>query len=171
MTINAAQNAQQPDPNVEYVRDNDVVRELIIEQIQKEEEKILKNRVLLHNLEISLNNAIERGMVEKEKCIRQSITSLRTINYVYNWVLNQIEKMDYSNVRLSSVESMDRIKYLNKLFMDVNYKIDDCYLKNIKTGLVGTNEMTKYAVDRRSDIIKQDLVVKEEYKAARCPFR
>lgn len=169
--VASAATAPVIDPKVEYIKDNDAVKDLLLEQVQKEEEIIKKNRVLLHNREVALNNAIERGIVDKEKCIRQSISALRTINHVYNWMLNQIETMNYDEVRLSTIESVDRVKYINKLFMDINYRIDDCYLKNVKVTIAGSNEMTKYAVDNRSDIIRQSLSVPEEFQAARSPFR
>ena len=86
-------------------------------------------------------------------------------------MLNQIETMNYDEVRLGTIESVDRIKYINKLFMDINYRIDDCYLKNVKVTIAGSNDMTKYAVDNRSDIIRQSLSVPEEFQAARSPFR
>jgi hypothetical protein len=159
------------DPNVEYVKNNYEANELLYEQVKKEEEKIMKNRVLLHNLEVDLSNFMERGLVEKEKCIRQSISALRTINYVYNWMLNQIDSMNYDDIRLRTIENIDRIKYLNKLFMDINYRINDCYLVNINTGITGTNEVTKYAVDNRSEIIRRSLSVPEDFQAARSPFR
>jgi len=166
-----AANEPLVDPKVEYVKNNDAVKDLLFEQVQKEEEIIKKNRVLLHNREVSLSNAMDSGIVDKERCIRQSISALRTINHVYNWMLNQIETMNYDDIRLGTIESVDRIKYINKLFMDINYKIDDCYLKNIKVGLTGSNEMTKYAVDNRPDVIRQSLSVPEEFQAARSPFR
>lgn len=159
------------DAKVEYVKNNDTVKDLLFEQVQKEEEIIKKNRVLLHDREVTLSDAMESGIVDKEKCIRQSISALRTINHVYNWMLNQIETMNYEEIRLGTIESVDRIKYINKLFMDINYRIDDCYLKNVKATIAGTNEMTKYAVDNRSNIIRQSLSVPEEFQAARSPFR
>ena len=168
--VNAAKETK-PDTNVEYINNNDEAKDLLYEQVKKEEEKIMKNRVLLHNLEVDLTNVMERGLIEKEKCIRQSISALRTINYVYNWMLNQIDSMNYDDIRLRSIENIDRIKYLNKLFMDINYRIDDCYLKNINTGIAGSNEMTKYAIDNRSEIIRRNLSVPEEFQAARSPFR
>ena len=159
------------DPKVEYVRNNDAVKDLLFEQVQKEQETIKKNRVLLHNREIALSNAADSGIVDREKCIRQGISALRTINHVYNWMQNQIDTMNYSEIRLSSIESVDRMKYINKLFMDINYRIDDCYLKNVKVSLAGSNEMAKYATDNRSDIIRQSLSVPEEFQAARSPYR
>ena len=165
--------AKEPiiDAKVEYLRDNDAVKDILLEKVKKEAEIIKKNRVLLHNREVSLSNAVESGIIDKENCIRQSISALRTINHVYNWMLNQIESMNYDDTRLGTIESVDRIKYINKLFMDINYRIDDCYLKNIKVTIAGSNEMAKYAVDNRSDVIKQGLSVPEEFEAARSPFR
>ena len=169
----AANAAKEPvlDAKVEYVKNNDAVRDLLFEQVQKEEEIIKKNRVLLHNREIALSNAMESGIIDRERCIRQSISALRTINHVYNWMLNQIETMNYEDTRLSTIESVDRLKYINKLFMNINYRIDDCYLNNVKVTIAGSNEMTKYAVDNRSDVIRQSLSVPEEFQAARSPFR
>lgn len=165
--------AKEPvlDAKVEYVKNNDAVKDLLFEQVAKEEETIKKNRVLLHNREVSLSNAMESGIVDREKCIRQSISALRTINHVYNWMLNQIETLNYDDIRLNTIESVDRIKYINKLFQDINYRIDDCFLKNVKVTIAGSNEMTKYAVDNRLNIIRQSLSVPEEFQAARSPFR
>ena len=165
--------AKEPalDAKVKYIKNNDAVKDLLFEQVQKETETIKKNRILLHNREIALSDAIESGIVDREKCIRQSISALRTINHVYSWMLNQVETMNYEETRLSTIESVDRIKYINRLFMDINYRIDDCYLKNIKVTIAGSNEITKYAVDNRSDVIKQGLSVPEEFQAARSPFR
>ena len=159
------------DPSVEYVQNNYEVKELLYEQVQKEKDTIMKNRVLLHNLEVDLTNVMERGLIERERCIRQSISALRTINYVYNWMINQADSMNYSDIRLRTIEDVDRIKYLNKLFMDINYRIDDCYLRDINKGIAGSNEVTKYAVDNRSQIIRRNLNVPEEFQAARSPFR
>jgi len=170
LTANAAQEMKL-DTNVEYVKSNETAKDLLYEKVKKEEENIKKNRVLLHDLEISLTNAVENGIVEKEKCIRDNISALRTINHVYNWMMNQIDSMNYAEMRLSTIESFDRIKYLNKLFTDINYRVNDCYFKNVKPGIVVPNEITKYAIDNRSGIIKQGLDVPEEYQAARSPFR
>ncbi len=108
----AIQAASEPklDPSVEYVKSNYEVKELLYEQVQKEKDIIMKNRVLLHNIEVELNNVMGRGLIEKEKCIRQSIGALRTINYVYNWMINQIESMNYDDIRLRTIEDVDRIK-------------------------------------------------------------
>ncbi len=55
--------------------------------------------------------------------------------------------------------------------MDINYRIDDCYLRDINKGVAGSNELTKYAVDNRSQIIRRSLIEPEEFQAARSPFR
>jgi hypothetical protein len=86
-------------------------------------------------------------------------------------MLNQIDSMNYDDIRLQTIDNIDRIKYLNKLFMDINYRIDDCYLRDVSKGVVGTNEVTKYAIDNRSEIIRRTLSVPEEFQAARSPFR
>ncbi|MFH1222849.1 MAG: hypothetical protein V1647_00725 [Pseudomonadota bacterium] len=150
--------------------DDAPIKNIVSEQLKNEQEVILKNKIWLSHLETELKKYIKDGMVEKENCVRQNIATLRTIDYSYNWVLEGLKGLNTSEVRMNLIESLDRVKYLNKLFSDRTLKIEECNLKYTKNVVEPGNEMIKYNVGYKKDITR-DLAIPEEYQGARAPFR
>jgi len=156
---------------VKKVQSDSIIVNVLSEQISREEDRVIRNRALLAYLEGKLKKYVKDGIIEKEDCIRQNISALRTIDYAYTWALEQLKDADVKEVRMKLIETLDRAKYLNKMFADRTLKIEECNLKYAKNSLAPGNEMIKYVVSYRKEPIKNELIIPEEYQAARSPFR
>ncbi len=155
----------------EELKDDKVFLDILSQEIKIEENKIIRNKVILKNTEQDLDLTIRHGLTEKEFCIRQGISALRTIDYVYNWILEQVSTVKYEQVKLSTIETLDRMRNLNKIFSDRTLRIEECKLKISAKVKNLKNEMISDRVDTKMDVIKNNVEIPVDYPAARAPFR
>ena len=156
----------------EDVKNDKVFLNILFQEVGREEDKILRNKAVLKNMESDLDLTIKNGLVEKELCIRQGVSALRSIDYVYNWVLEQIKAIKYDDVKLSTIQTLDRMRYLNKMFTDNTLKIEECKFKITAKNKDLKNEMINdRPSETKKDAIRVDVTIPEDYPAARVPFR
>ena len=156
---------------VEQIKDDTIFLDILSQEMAKEEKNILRNRAILSNTEKDLDLTIKYGLLEQEQCIRQTISSLRSIAYVYNWILEEINIIEYNEVRLSMIQTLDRIRNLNRVFADRTLKIEECKLQISTRNRNLKNEMINDRVDFKADPVKANIGIPEDYPAARSPFR
>ena len=156
----------------ENLKNDKVFLNILSQEVGREEDKILRNKAVLKNTENDLDLTIKHGLVEKESCIRQGVSSLRTIDYVYNWVLEQVKGIKYDDVKLSTIQILDRMRYLNKMFTDNTLSIEECKFKITARNKDFKNEMINdRSAENKKEAIKVDVAIPEDYPAARVPFR
>ncbi|MEI6092804.1 MAG: hypothetical protein WCQ47_03885 [bacterium] len=156
---------------VEEIKNDTVFIDIVSQEMAKEEKNILRNKIVLNKTEKDLDLTIKYGLLEQEQCIRQSVSSLRAVAYVYNWVLEEIKNRQYDEVRLSMIQTLDRIRNLNKVFTDRTLKIEECKLQISTRNRNLKNEMINDRIDTKIDPIRVDVDIPEDYPAARYPFR
>jgi len=156
----------------EDLKSDKVFLNIISQEITREEDKILRNKAVLKNTENELGLTRRHGLVEKENCIRQGVSALRMIDYVYNWILEQVKNTKYDDIKLSTIQKLDRMRYLNKMFTDNTLKIEECKFKISVRNKDFKNEMINdRTADVKKDPIRVDIAIPEDYPAARAPFR
>lgn len=171
ITLCSGFSAQPDNELVEKIKNDKVMKALIAVQIKDEEDMVISNRAWLKHLEEELKMFVKNGIVEEEDCIRQNISALRAIDHSYNWVLDQLKDIDTNEIRLGLIEKLDRVEYLNKMFADRALRIEECNLKYAKNDAGSGNEIIKYSVGHKKEPVRRELLIPEEYKAARSPFR
>ncbi len=160
--------------NVLHSKDNidSTIKDLFCEKIEKEKEIIKKNKIILTRTENELYSKVKNGMKEQEFCIRDGLGALKTIDYAYFSILDKIDKMDCYKISVKAFNELERIRKVNRLFGDINLKIEECLLKNSVARRIGTNnEMIQDDVSEKKELINMDINVPEDYPAARSPFR
>ena len=156
----------------EDLKDDRIFLDILSQEMGREEGKVLRNKAVLKNTESDLEMTIKHGLIEKESCIRQGVSALRTIDYAYNWVLQQIKSVKYEEVKLSTIQVLDRMRYLNKMFADKTLKIEECKFKISAKNKDFKNEMINDSTtDTKKDAIKVDIAIPEDYPGTRSPFR
>jgi hypothetical protein len=149
---------------------DDVLRDLFYVHLDRERRKVEKNRMLLKYLEKDLVSIIDSGMIEDETCVREGISVLRTVNYVYDWVFKQLTVMEDKEMRLAILDDLQRVRYLNKLFSNTYLNIEECRLRSGKRK-IENKELIKDIMEAKVDRIKDRLSIEEEFKASMSPFR
>jgi hypothetical protein len=152
------------------VIDDDLFWDLFVLQLEREQRKIQKNSMLLNYIEEQLLLCINTGRVDEEKCIREGISQLRTIKYVYQWADIQLKNMKDKSIRYSIFNDLERIRYLNKMFSDTYLSIEECRIKSTRDQDFKT-ELLKDINENRIEAVKKEITIKEENKAAIVPFR
>jgi len=131
--------------------------------------KIDQNIAHLKILEANLNHSISSGKRDQEACIRKGLSQLRTINYVYPWLVDQVEDIKGKKLRYYMFEVLNRANFLNKSYIDISIDIDQCVL-NIIEDQKTDRELVKDIADAKINVLTKDLKLKE-YKASKIPFR
>ncbi|MCX6111806.1 MAG: hypothetical protein NTY22_00745 [Proteobacteria bacterium] len=155
----------------EELKNDRAFLDILSQEIVREENKILKNKAVLKNTEDDLGVTVKHGLTEKELCIRQDVSVLRTVDYVYNMVLEQVKDVKYNEVKLNTIQILDRMRYLNKIFADKTLRIEECKFRISAKNKDFKNEMISNRIDTKIDVIKADIEIPEDYPAARAPFR
>jgi hypothetical protein len=155
----------------ESLKDDKVFLDLLSQEMEKEQNKVIRNKMVLKNTEKELDTIVKHGLVEKEFCIRQEISSLRTIDYVYNRMLEQAADVKYSEVKLNVIQVLDRMRHLNKMFADRTLKMEECKLKLSANSNNMKNEIISDRYNTKIDVTKNELEIPYDYPAARNPFR
>lgn len=131
--------------------------------------KIDQNIAHLKGLEANLTHSINSGKRDQEACIRKGLSQLRTINYVYPWLVDQLENIKGEKLRYYMFEVINRSNFLNKSYTDISIDIDQCVL-NIIEDQKTDRELVKDIADAKINVLTKDLKLKE-YKASKNPFR
>jgi hypothetical protein len=153
------------------VEGDGLIHDLFDEQLTREGRHVEKNRMIIKKLEGELLDSVQTGKMEDEICIRRDIGALRTIDYVYDWVLDQIKDMDGKKLRLVMLNDLERIRYLNNRFSMLNTEIDECKLKKHGRN-IEAREMFKDTVNSRVELLDEKNVrIPEDYKSTRVPFK
>lgn len=151
---------------------NTTLKELFCEKVSQEKRVIEKNRIILSRIEKDLDQKTKNGMLEQEMCIRNGISALKTVDYAYSSIMARIDMVDCNDLRMKSLNELQRVRDVNKLFADVNMKIEECLLKQSITAKNSfNNEMIKDEVVVRKEAVKLDTGIPIDYPAARSPFR
>ena len=85
--------------------------------------------------------------------------------------MEQVSTVKYEQVKLSTIETLDRMRNLNKIFSDRTLRIEECKLKISAKVKNLKNEMISDRVDTKMDVIKNNVEIPVDYPAARAPFR
>ncbi len=148
------------------------MKDLFCEKVAKEKNTISRNRVILQRIEADLDKKVKNGMQEQESCIRDGLSALKVVDYAYGPILTKLDNMDCKDFRIRLFEELERIREVNQLFSSVNLNIEDCLLKNsLLSSKNSGNEIIKDEVVGKKEHIKTDIVIPEDYPAARAPFR
>jgi len=131
--------------------------------------KIDQNVAHLKGLEANLNHSVASGKRDQEACIRKGLSQLRTINYVYPWLVDQLENIKGERLRYYMFEVLNRATFLSKSYIDISINIDQCIL-NIIEDQKTDRELVKDIADAKINVLTKDLKIKE-YKASKRPFR
>jgi hypothetical protein len=163
--------AQLTQDQYEDLKGDRVFLDILSQEMKKEKSKIIRNKVILKNTEEDLIMTVKHGLVEKELCVRQGISSLRTMDYAYNWMLEQTENLKFDDVKLNSIRALNRMRHMNKMFSDRTLKIEECKLKLLAKSKDMKNEMISDRADTKVKITNDELGIPYDYPAARSPFR
>ena len=155
----------------EGLKNDKAFLDLLSQEMGREQNKVIRNKMVLKNTEKELDMIVKHGLVEKEFCIRQEISALRTIDYVYNWMLEQVRDVNYNEVKLNAIRVLDRMRHLNKMFADRTLKIEECKLKLSAKSNDMKNEIISDRYNTKVDVTNSELEIPYDYPAARNPFR
>lgn len=151
------------------VNDDDLFFDLFQLKIENSMLKIEQNMSQLKKVEEDLDRSIRTGNRDVEGCTRKGLSQLRTINYVYPWLFDQLDKLKDKKLRYNMFEVVARADFLNKTFVDMNIDIEQCVL-NITEDRRSERELVKDIAASKVDVIKTDLIIKE-FSGSKHPFR
>ncbi|MBN1113721.1 MAG: hypothetical protein JXA66_00120 [Oligoflexia bacterium] len=147
-----------------------LIHDLFGQELEREQRKLQKNRTQLKYLEDNLRKSIVTGMVEDEQCIRSGISILRTVNYVYDWADEQLKDLAEKKIRLSHLDDLVRVRYLNSIYSNSYLAIEECRLQKSRSR-IADREMSKDVSDAKVEKLKEGIAVPEHYPATIAPFR
>lgn len=151
------------------IQDDELFFDLFQLKIETTLMKVDQNMNHLRKIEKDLDHSINSGRRDEEGCIRKGLSQLRTINYVYPWLRDQLNRIKGEHIRYVMFDILNRSDFLNKTFIDTSIKIDQCVL-NIVEDQRTDRELVKDIIDAKINVLDKDLVIKD-YEGAKVPFR
>lgn len=151
------------------INDDDLFFDLFQLKIENSMLRIEQNMNQLKKVEEDLDRSIRTGNRDVETCTRKGLSQLRTINYVYPWLFDQLERIKDKKLRYKMFEVIARSDFLNKTFVDMSIDIEQCIL-NLTEDKRSERELVKDIAASKVDVIKTDLVIKE-FSGSKHPFR